>query len=191
MLSSPFRAFIAIDIPENIRNTIFKAINPLHRHQEAKYVRWTKQENFHITLVFLGNITYQQFYEINKKIKKIVTQYHPFTLKLVTLEPFPTAEKFHSLILRPEPLIDLQKLALAVKIQVEGCGVPTDQRQFKPHLTLGRLSSQDKILGETLSAIKLPSTHFKVTEIKLFKSEPQPEGSRYIPIATYHLTSNQ
>ncbi|MDR1057632.1 MAG: hypothetical protein LBL17_03640 [Coxiellaceae bacterium] len=69
------------------------------------------------------------------------------------------------------------------------CGIETDKRQFKPHLTLGRLNNESKISTETFTQIKLPPMHFKVTEIKLFKSEMRGGGSIYTQIANYNFAS--
>lgn len=186
MTKTTFRAFIAIDIPENIKETICKKIvNPLQKNQELEHIKWTKKENLHITLVFLGNITEQQYQEINKKVKENLASSKPFVMKLTTLEPFPSKKKFHALVLQPQPLIPLKKLASLIKNGIETREIQANNRQFKPHLTLGRLKGRYKIDDKILKKIKLPAMHFEVTAIKLFKSELQSEGSVYTPVATY------
>ncbi|MDR1057633.1 MAG: RNA 2',3'-cyclic phosphodiesterase [Coxiellaceae bacterium] len=105
-----FRTFLAVDIPKNIKKIIFKFAESLRKHQEFRHIKWTKQENFHITLIFLGNITKQQYQTTSKKIEEIIIACRPFTMNLVAIEPFPSLRKFHALILKPDSLHPLQKL---------------------------------------------------------------------------------
>ena len=56
-----FRLFIALTIPEDIKTEIEKAQADLRRALPKECVRWTKREQFHLTLKFLGNVDAQRF----------------------------------------------------------------------------------------------------------------------------------
>ena len=54
MISEPFRAFIAIDLPENIRSSLGEAQEILKAF--GFRAKWVPPQNIHLTLKFLGNI---------------------------------------------------------------------------------------------------------------------------------------
>jgi len=182
------RSFLAISIPDNIKNIICdQVVVPLYKHYATKLIKWTKKENLHITLVFLGNITDQQYQQLNKKIQENMSLFNSFTINLTTFEAFPSEKKFHAIILKPQPLTPIQNLANFLKKAAETCEIKTDNRSFKPHLTLGKVNDKDKIDFETFVKTKTSAMHFEVTEIKLFESVLDSSGSIYTPIATYKL----
>src|ERR1039458_2056675 len=51
-----FRLFIAVTIPEEVKAKIAEAQSELRRALPERSVRWTKREQFHLTLRFLGNV---------------------------------------------------------------------------------------------------------------------------------------
>jgi len=72
------RVFIAINLPESTREE-------LASYQEKwpeLSARWTKPENLHITLDFIGNVSDEELEEIKEETKEIYRNYKPFTLKL-------------------------------------------------------------------------------------------------------------
>jgi len=52
--------------------------------------RWTKPENLHITLLFLGNVNDEEVYNICLKLKTVSQRHNPFDLTIdnVTYGPF-------------------------------------------------------------------------------------------------------
>src|ERR1039457_4360524 len=51
-----FRLFIAVTIPEKVKARIEEAQAELRRALPERSVRWTKREQFHLTLKFLGDV---------------------------------------------------------------------------------------------------------------------------------------
>lgn len=186
MKKQSFRAFFAIDIPEDIKKAIITATKPLHTYYSLSQIKWVKPENWHITLCFLNTISEQQYQCLDKKIKIALKSITSFHVELKSLQPFPSAEKFHIINLRPEPQENLTKLALIIEQNVKTCGIQTENRPFIPHLTLGRINNnQHKIQPKFLDKIALPTMNFDIIRLKLFKSEPQPTGSLYTPVSVY------
>jgi 2'-5' RNA ligase len=50
------RLFLAISLPDSVKDEIEKAQRQLRVAFPGKLVRWTKREQFHLTLKFLGNV---------------------------------------------------------------------------------------------------------------------------------------
>ena len=181
------RTFIAIEIPKEIKATILTAIKPLHLHPALKNIKWTDPINWHITLCFLGNISQQQLQCINSEIKPAAKAFQSFNVKLTKIEPFPSAQKFNILSLKPQPIAILKNLATVITNNATTCDIQTEKRPFKPHLTLAQIKDQTKICPQITNNIKLPAINFKVTTIKLFKSELKLTRSVYTVMATYKL----
>ena len=55
------RLFIALTVPEDVKTEIEKAQAALRRALPEGRVRWTKREQLHLTLKFLGNVDAQRF----------------------------------------------------------------------------------------------------------------------------------
>lgn len=188
MEKKSFRAFFAINIPENIKNTIITAIKPLYTHHALQQVKWIKSENWHITLCFLNTISEQQYQCIDQKIKTAIKSISKFSIEFTKLQPFPSAKKFHVVNLQPKPLTTLASLAATIEQNVITCGIPTENRPFNPHLTLGNVNNRHKSqMVSLLQQFTLPTMSFDVTDIKLFKSEPKPTGSFYTVVAVYNF----
>ena len=204
-MQKKFRAFLAIDLPEEIKNDIIKHIKPLHSLLSPKEIKWVKKENLHITLYFLGSITNEQYHNLDQKIRGAIKEFPAFTMDLATLAPFPSPEKFHILALNPEPSTHLEELALLLKNEIISSEIEVETRDFRPHVTLGRvnratthelrLSKNSKTMKEkNISRFPIEalgnddfSFSFKVTKITLFKSQTDPAGAIYTPVAIYQL----
>ena len=72
------RIFIAINLPEDIKKQLLL--------QQSKWpelpIRWTKKENLHITLVFIGYVNEEELMEICKITKEIAPRNQPFLINL-------------------------------------------------------------------------------------------------------------
>ena len=55
-----FRLFIAVTVPEEVKSEIEKTQTELRRALPKESVRWTKRDQFHLTLRFLGNVDAQR-----------------------------------------------------------------------------------------------------------------------------------
>ena len=179
------RTFFAIDIPPHIKKTIATAIKPWQKNHSWQKINWVKPKTFHITLCFLGKITPAQYQDFGPSVTTAIKAIDKFYLELTTLQPFPTAKNFQILSLKPQPITELTNLAHTIAQTVETCGIKTEKRSFKPHLTLGRIINPPNL--SLLAASKFPAVSFETTKVKLFASMPNLTGSVYSPIAVYKL----
>lgn len=72
------RLFISIPLPVPLSNSLKKV---KENNLKIQNVNWTKPENFHITLCFLGNISDEMIFEITILINEIARSQTPFVLK--------------------------------------------------------------------------------------------------------------
>gem|GEM_PF-6991446 len=131
------RTFIAIDVNQEIKDTSEEVISKL---QELGFkAAWTKPENVHLTLFFMGEMDEKavdsMVYSLNKRMKGFPS----FSTKLTGLEYFRFKHSPRVLFLKFEPTKSLQKMYLEMKAELTKNKVKyDDQGNFVPHATLGR-----------------------------------------------------
>ncbi len=73
------RTFLAIDLPEEIKNEIDKIQKRLKPKVEG--VRWTRPEGIHLTLKFFGYLQGEDFANISRAVSQSVNGVKQFTLE--------------------------------------------------------------------------------------------------------------
>ncbi|MDO8654827.1 MAG: RNA 2',3'-cyclic phosphodiesterase [bacterium] len=72
------RLFVAVNLPEEIKEALLA-----HQETWAELPgTWTKKENLHATLAFLGNKSEQEEQEIQSILKKVAGKHAPFTMRI-------------------------------------------------------------------------------------------------------------
>jgi len=178
------RTFIAIDIPSEIKSAL--AVLQTELRRAGADVSWTKPENIHLTLKFLGEVDERRVGEVEKVCVASAAEFQPFTLSLNDTGVFPNARQprvlWAGLAGEIEKTVEMRKrlddgLALI--------GFEREEKHFRPHLTIGRMKSNRKTreLLALADARQVPALSFVVTEIVLMKSELRPAGAQYTPMA--------
>lgn len=80
------RIFIAINLPERIKEK-------LSGYRCELPAKWTKKENLHITLEFVGYIEDEELLEVLERTKELASRMPVFTLKLDKITYFPNKNK--------------------------------------------------------------------------------------------------
>src|SRR3972149_2139019 len=75
------RLFVAIDLPEDVRESLGRLQNDLRRH-DLPSLRWTRPEGVHITLKFLGETPASSLPAIEAALARAVRGAQPFRLVL-------------------------------------------------------------------------------------------------------------
>jgi RNA 2',3'-cyclic 3'-phosphodiesterase len=186
--SELMRTFIAIEIPSEIKSALAALQTELRR--AGADVSWTKPENLHLTLNFLGEVDEKRIVEVEQACVSSAAEFQPFTLSLNDTGVFPNARQprvlWAGLSGEVENVVAIrnrigERLALI--------GFKPEEKKFHSHLTIGRLKSNKKAreLLALAEAYQLPALSFVVTEIVLMKSELRPAGSEYTPMAKVRL----
>lgn len=178
------RAFIAIKIPEVIIDKITRVQNDLKKPDSR--IGWVKPANIHITLKFLGNINPQQIDEIAYQIGRAKDQFDPFSVKIKGVGVFPNPKRPRVIWIGAESENQtLKKVAQHIDRFVANVGFEPEKRDFKAHLTLGRVKGMQGI-EEVMRILeqhqKFSGGSFTVDEIVLIQSELKPGGAVYTPL---------
>lgn len=177
-----YRLFVAVDLPEEIREELSAICFGLPG------AKWVKKEQIHITLRFIGEVDGGVFRDIREELAEIKGK--PFTLKVKGTGSFPPGKKPHVLWAGLEGTDELHRLKTRVDNRLSSLGLEPEKRKFSPHVTLARLRKTPpqrvfRFLAEH-SLFALPE--FTVEEFHLYSSVLNSEGAIHQIEATYPLT---
>ena len=170
------RLFIAIDLPEEIKQILEEVKAPL---KDIKGVKPVKKDNIHITLKFLGEVDDNKLSQIISALRKV--SFKPFSVYLDKLGFFPNEKRIRVLWVDAKPEKPLKEL----KQQIDKV-LPSfkDDHPFKSHITFARIkyipswNDKKKIL-ELITNKQLGKKEFLVDTFKLYKSILTPKGPIY------------
>lgn len=183
------RAFLAIDIPEDIRRRIVDLLQALQ--PTTNIVRWTRPEGLHITLKFLGELAPEQIEAVKTQLASIRLP-APLPLQVRGAGYFPNERSPRVIWLGIAAGPELAELAGRVEENLAAVGIPREDRPLSSHLTLGRLRTPDRIpaVKELLRRREpLEFGSFTAEEFYLFESQLSPGGSTYRKIARFPLAA--
>ena len=167
------RLFFAFWPDEPTRQAIHKQTRKVVRHSGGKPIT---PENFHITLVFLGNMDAQNALLARKAADSVVSE--PFTLTLDRLYFWPEPRV---LTLAPSQVPDVaQDLTSSLLTALRVHDLVSDVKPFEPHVTLARKASH-------LAVRQIHSVHWQIEDFVLVRSVTHQKGSEYTPIARWTL----
>src|SRR4030042_3689080 len=140
MENGRLRAFIAVELPENIKTELAHLIGSLKK-TGFSFIKWVNPGSIHLTLKFLGNTPVGMTDNINKVLKSAASGSHNFSLEMGGLGFFPNSR-------RPRVfwigiggnLGTLLKLQEEIDRGTEKLGFPGEKRPFSPHITLARIN---------------------------------------------------
>lgn len=188
-LMDKVRAFIAIEIPEDIKLQLKQVQERLKKGLTG--VNWARPEGIHLTLKFLGNIDEEMISRIGDSMKKATERSSVFSIRLSGLGIFP-GPRFPRVVWIgvKEGGEDLKGLNRAIDKTMDKLGFSAEEREFRPHLTLGRVRSQER-RDELLKAIEelqnFEAGSFEAREVSLIKSDLKPGGAVYTKLLTVPL----
>ncbi len=177
------RLFFAVPIPEEIVARVAEAQAELRAAVGDDGVRWTRPEQFHYTLRFLGE---QPPPRAAKALQTALTareKQEPFTVALGGVGAFPNDRRPGTLWVGASVGVErLVALASTLDRLLVKEGFARENRPFKAHLTLARIKSY---AGETAAAKALRTADvgelgaFTVDRFVLMQSTLKPSGSAY------------
>lgn len=187
-MDKKIRTFIAVKIsPEPELLALFRSFKEL---LAGESINWVDEYNLHLTLKFLGDISQNQVEEIKSILKEICSGMNSFSFELYGCGFFKAGRKPRVLYAGIKHLAALEFFFFELENALFKLNFQKETRDFKPHLTLGRIKL---IKGKVqfLEAVEKYKTlkiqRVNVSEIILYQSILKPEGPVYIPLETVKL----
>jgi 2'-5' RNA ligase len=181
------RSFIAIEIPDGFKNDVLE----IQKRFKAGSVdvSWTRIDGIHLTLKFLGNVEEEKIEEIKRVLEGIAGGTRHIKIKIGGVGVFPSQKMPRVLWIGIKNEDgSLEGLYKKIDAELSKIGFEKEGRDFKPHLTLGRMRSQKgregiiKLLGEFKDK---EIGVFTASDMRLIKSDPQPQGAVYTELARF------
>ncbi|MDY6855435.1 MAG: RNA 2',3'-cyclic phosphodiesterase [Thermodesulfobacteriota bacterium] len=186
------RSFLAIELPFTIIKKIKKVQDDLKSSLFS--VKWVRPESIHLTLKFFGNIEEESIEEISRVITGVTSKFSPFHLEIRDIGAFPSLIRPRVIWVGVDERGDTLKILYnMIEKNLETIGFDPEQRQFNPHLTLGRVKSLEgkRTLIDKVEQCKgCDLGVFQVEALYLFKSELRPAGAVYSKLSTFKLTGS-
>ena len=183
------RLFVAIDFPKEVKSQFADLVDLLV--EEGYPLAFEKEENFHLTLKFLGWCQEKKIDEIEETIKKAIAGIEPFWFKPSQIGYFLK----ESLILwvGAEAQEPLPKLVQNLENELAKIGFAKEKRAFAPHITLAKkrratpFKKWERIAEEAKNKFHPKFSGFQVKQIVLMESTLTAQGSIYSILSTFPL----
>lgn len=180
------RTFIAVDLADRIKRRAGDMVERLR--VAGAPVKWVEPSRMHITLQFLGNVSADEITTVCHEVGQAVQEIPAFTLHCRGLGAFPSMERPRVVWLGcTEGSEQLVQLHLAVAAAMERLGFPPEQREFHPHMTLGRIRRGTPSLAQLSELIRanaeFDAGRSDVTEVGVYSSSLKRQGPEYTPLS--------
>lgn len=181
--------FVALDLPELVREDI---VIWSKRVLTDPALRPVKPESLHVTLAFLGNRPLREVEKIEEAIWEIAETPILLQLQGPVGRPARGRPRLIALPVDSNPVVARQR-ELAESLAHEGLYKP-EGRTFWPHVTVARVRAEGRGSRQPMQ-VKTPSGpsptahigYFGAVRISLYRSELQPSGAHYVPLAQVEL----
>lgn len=179
------RTFIAFEIPAPLKRTIGSFQGKLKK-DFASLVSWVPEENFHITVWFLGEQDLGVIQAVEPKLKEALKDEAPFEVRIGSLAWMPSRRP-RVIYLELHDTGGLQRVATKAKEALwETVSPSIFERPFLAHVTLGRVKQPQATIEERfkrLDGLASPQDSFWVRGLTVFESRLSPKGSSYRPLS--------
>src|SRR4026209_1319227 len=135
---SRLRAFIAVDLPLEIRQNIQHATSNLRR-DTGSLIRWVEAENMHLTLKFLGDIPSANVEVVTQMIHAQADSFDCFDIHLTGIGSFPSPKWPRVIYIGIHAPAALEAFQRQIKSAARRLGYTAEERASAPHLRIGRV----------------------------------------------------
>lgn len=177
------RSFIALPIPKETANELGDVAAKMSYQDKSNAVKWVDQENYHVTLAFLGEQNESDLDAFAEQLDERLSQ-HEFLINVSHLSPFPETKPklLAAMVEKSDNVVSVHKQVIS---SVQASGLLFDKRKFIPHVTLGRnRSTRNQYAGTIPMNVSYEAF---IDEVVLYQSILTSSGAEYEPIYRFPL----
>lgn len=179
------RSFIAVDLSTEVLGRIDQVCRQLRQSLPGAPIRWVPVKNIHLTLKFLGDVSEGNLAPIYDVLKGEAKKLPGFEIQVGKLGAFPSTRRPRVIWVGVKAPVELAAIQHAIDIETARLGYASEEREFSPHLTLGRISRQATMdqahwIGEILTANQVGDLGACfISAVNLYRSDLSPQGATY------------
>lgn len=187
------RIFIAINLPEKIK----RELGFYQEKWPEIPARWTKPNNLHITLVFIGYVNDEELVEICKITKMVAGRNSPFFVNLrkisygpLQLRPGQAPRMLWAVGEKSQEFSALKDDLEKSLLSSQEVSFFAEKREFSPHITLGRINQWQwrQIEPEERPTVEEEvDLSFPVDSIEVMESDLKKGGAKYTVLEIHKL----
>ncbi len=185
------RAFIAVELPKNVCAWLHGIQEQLKPYRFK--ATWTRPENIHLTLKFLGDIGREKIGPCIRVIEQAAQGCRPFALRPQAVGFFPGVRQprvmWMGVLGQTQALAELQR---RIDNGLAALEFPREKKPFTGHLTLCRIKGggNPELFIDIMKKFQNMSTDaFMVDSVNLYQSTLMPSGPIYSKLFTAKLGS--
>ncbi len=187
------RLFLALPIPAEVKVGISAAQDELRRLLPPRAASWTRAENMHLTLRFLGDVDGQRVEALIASVRSTMANFGALRLVAERVGVFPDLRYPRVVWAWVHDEADrLAQLQRRVVTATNGFTRERAEEKFTGHITLARIKQikrpQAEIIASFLKgAVSRRFGDWTADPLELIRSELSPDGSRYTCLAKFPL----
>lgn len=185
------RLFVAIELDDVLKKALMTVQRRLSRFDAD--VRWTRLEQMHLTLKFLGEVPDDEVEPVCAAAESVAHQVEPFDLALDACGCFPPRGAVRIVHIGvAEPQGRLQRCRDLCQAVYADLGFEPERRAFSPHLTVGRVRQGRRAdrLRQAVETTTCQNLSQPVKTVRVIRSDLKPTGACYTKIAEYALNGS-
>jgi 2'-5' RNA ligase len=187
------RLFIAIPIPEPVWDEIIRIQLELQPLVPRAAARWTRPDQFHLTLRFLGDVPVAGLEKLKESVNAVCRSAQPLQLRATGIGFFPSPHSPRVVWVGIDDqaglLVDLQK---RIEAAVRPFAAEPGAERFAGHATLGRLKNLKppdarKLAAHAQLVKDRTFGEWTTQEIEIIRSKLSPARARHTLLVAFRL----
>jgi 2'-5' RNA ligase len=185
-MTKKIRTFIAVELSPAVRAEAVRLVELLR--PAGGDARWVELQNMHLTLKFLGDVREEAIADVCRVVTKAAVDFPPFDITLSGAGVFPDLRRPRTLWIGvTQGQQELVRLQTAVERVLAKRGFLKENRDFFPHLTIGRVRESGPAMGELGQLIQAHASFVAggsmVRDVVVFASHLSSSGPTYEALA--------
>jgi 2'-5' RNA ligase len=192
-MNEHWRMFIAVNTPETVKAEIEKAQEEIRRGLRDARIGWTRREQFHLTLKFLGDVDAARVPALTEVLNGVCKGFGAMNLRSEGVGCFPDLRYPRVIWVGVKDEQD-QLARLVEKIGTAVSDFTEEKREewFSGHITLGRVKDINRLTNDKLARLAQAMAQksfgqWRAETIELMRSELSPQGARHTELSKFQL----
>jgi RNA 2',3'-cyclic 3'-phosphodiesterase len=189
-VAETIRAFISIEVPEIVKQRVDQL--QVRLKASGGDVRWVRSVGLHVSLKFLGQVPSAKVPAIIESLETVVSHGHRPQISIGGIGAFPDLKNPRVVWVGLDADERLMRLQEGVENALEHLGFVTDERAFRPHLTVGRVRTargRTALVRALEKEQNFSAGDYELKELCLMKSDLKSQGAVYAPLWSKEIPS--